>query len=385
MKFLRDFDFKNKQVLVRLGLNVPLEHGKIVNDFRIRASLPTIEYLLDQKAKIILLTHLGRPNGSIIDELRVDPIGLRISELIKRPVKKLDDCIGAEVEQVVKDMKSGDLVLLENIQFHPGEKEKSSEYIDFLASLADFFVFDAFGQAHRDYASISGLPKRLPSCAGLLLEKEIENLWRIMHRTEHPFVAVIGGIKISTKIKIIQSFLEKADSLILGGALANTVISAKGFAIGRSIIEEGMIEEAKKLELTNNNLHIPLDVVVSVDPSGNARTRIAPVGKTRAEEMILDIGPDTIQIFSQIISKAKMIVWNGPMGLFEVGRFISGSEQIAQKVAESSAFTLVGGGDTIFLLEQLNLLDKMDHVSTGGGAMLKFLADEKLPGIEALG
>lgn len=385
MKFLRDFDFKNKRVLVRLGLNVPLKNGKIVNDFRIRASLPTIKYLLDQKAKIILSTHLGRPNGSVVDELRVDQIGVRISELIKKPVKKLDDCIGADVERAVKDMQPGDMILLENIQFHPGEKEKSSGYIDFLASLADFFVLDAFGQVHRDYASISGLPERLPSCAGLLLEKEIENLRRIMHKTEHPFVAIIGGVKISTKIKVIKGFLEKADSLILGGALANTVISAKGFAIGRSVVEQGMIEEAKKLELTNNKLHIPLDVVVSVDPSGNAPTRIAPVGNTKAEEMILDIGPDTIQIFNQIISDAKMIVWNGPMGLFEVGKFLSGSEQVAQKVAQSSAFTLIGGGDTIFLLEQLNLLDKMDHVSTGGGAMLKFLANEKLPGIQALG
>ncbi|MAF20512.1 MAG: phosphoglycerate kinase [Parcubacteria group bacterium] len=384
MKFLKDFNFKDKRVLVRFGFDVPLKDGQVTNDFRIRTGVPTIEYLLNQGAKVILLTHLGRPNGQVVEELRVDPIGQKLAQLIDKPVKKLDDCIGSAVVQAIEQMKSGQVILLENVQFHPGEKTKDPSFINLLASLADFFVFEAFGQAHRDYASISGLSKKMPSCAGLLLEKEIENLHQTMDKTEHPFVVIIGGVKISTKIKVIKNYLAKADNLILGGALANTVIRAKGFAIGKSIIEEEMVAQAEKLELTNNKLHIPVDVVASADPTGKSSSRIAPVGKTEPEEMILDIGPDTVHLFNQIIAQAKMIVWNGPMGLFEVGAFNSGSEQVARAVAQSSAFSLVGGGDTICLLGELDLLDKIDHVSTGGGAMLKFLVNEKLPGIEAL-
>ena len=384
MKLLRDLDVKNKRVLVRVDFNVPIKDGQVVNDFRIRASLPTIEYLLSQKAKVILLSHLGRPNGQVIEKLRLDPIGQKISQLIERPVKKLNDCIGAEVEQAIKEMKLGEIILLENVQFYPGERENAPNYINSLANFADFFILDAFGQVHRNYASISGLAKKLPSGAGLLLEKEIKNLSKVLDKPEHPLVVIIGGIKISTKIKIIKNFLEKVDNLILGGALANTVISAKGFAIGSSIIEEEMVDEVKKLELTNTKLHIPVDVVVSTNPSGQVNSRIAPVGNTKDKEMILDIGPDTNQLFKRIISQAKMVIWNGPMGLFEVDKFASGSKELARAVAQSNGFSVVGGGDTISLLEQLDLLEKIDHASTGGGAMLKFLAGQKLPGIEAL-
>lgn len=387
MKFLRDFNFKDKRVLVRADFNVPLGNDNQVDereDWRLKAVLPTINYLLKQKAKIILLSHLGRPEGKIKEELRLNPIAQRLEELLNQKILKLDDCIGLEVERSISKMKEGQIVLLENLRFHAEEKENSPDFTKQLAKLGDFYVNDAFGTSHRSHASIIGLPKHLPSCAGLLLEKEINNLSKVLNKLEHPLLVIIGGVKISTKIKFIEIFLKKADSLILGGALANTVIRAKGFAIGRSIIEEEMIDQVKKLELTNNKLHLPVDAVASIDVSGDKDSRIAPIGKTNEDEMILDIGPDSENLFKEIIFQAKMIIWNGPMGIFEVDKFANGSREIAKAVAQSSAFSVVGGGDTIVLLEQLNLLDQIDHISTGGGAMLKFLAGEKLPGIEAL-
>ncbi len=385
MKFLRDFNFKGKRVLLRAGFNVPLnENGEISDDFRIKSVLPTIEYLRDHKAKIILLSHFGRPNGKIVEELRVDLIGKRISELLNQSVKKLNDCIGPEVEQAIKEMDDREVILLENVQFYPGEKRKDLNYIKSLASLADFFVLDAFGQAHRDYASISGLSEYLPSCAGLLLEKEINILSDVLENAKRPLAVIIGGSKISTKIKFMKKFLIEADDVLLGGALANTVIAAKGFAIGKSIYEQKMIENIKKINLTNTKLHLPVDAIASTDPFGKESSRIAPIGKTEEDEMILDIGPDTINLFKNIISQAKTVIWNGPMGIIEVDKFVNGSIQVAQLIANSQAFSMVGGGDSLFLLKKANLLDKINHICTGGGAMLNFLAEEKLPGIEAL-
>jgi len=387
MKFLRDFNFKDKHVLVRADFNVPLGDDNQVDekeDWRLKAVLPTINYLLEQKAKIILLTHLGRPGGKVKEELRLNPIAQRLEELLNQKILKLDDCLGLEVEKDIAEMKEGQIVLLENLRFYPQEKENSPDFAKQLAKLGDFYVNDAFGTSHRAHASIIGLPKYLPSCAGLLLEKEINNLSKVLNELENPLLVIIGGVKISTKIKFIEMFLKKADNLILGGALANTAIRAKGFAIGKSIIEEEMIDQVKKLELTNIKLHLPVDAVASIDIFGDKDSRIAPIGRTSEDEMILDIGPDSENLFKEIISKAKMIIWNGPMGIFEIDKFASGSREVAKAVAQSSAFSIIGGGDTIALLEQLNLLDQIDHISTGGGAMLKFLAGEKLPGIEAL-
>ena len=384
MKTVRDFNFKNKKVLLRADFNEPLKDGELTSDFRIKAVLPTIKYLVKEGAKVILLTHLGRPKGNMVKQLRVDPVGKRISRLLNKPVKKLNDCIGEKVEKEIKEMAAGDLILLENVQFHDGEIENSPDFVGSLANLADIFVMDAFGQSHRDYASISGLSKKMPSCAGLLLEKEVKVLSDVLNNADHPLVVIIGGVKISTKIKVIEKFLEKADDILLGGALANTVISAKGFAIGRSISEESMVKEVKKLQLTNTKLHIPVDVVVSSDPSGNADKRIAPVGNIGDNEMILDIGTDTSYLFNKIISQAKTIIWNGPMGLFEVNKFAAGSREVAQSVVRSKGFVVVGGGETNTLLEQLGLIGEMDHISTGGGAMLEFLTGAKLPGLEAL-
>ncbi|OGZ35584.1 MAG: phosphoglycerate kinase [Candidatus Portnoybacteria bacterium RIFCSPLOWO2_01_FULL_43_11] len=387
MKFLRDFNFYNKRVLVRADFNVSFgDDGRVDDkeDWRLKATLPTINYLLNQKAKIILLAHLGRPEGKIIENLRLNPIAQRLEELLGRPVIKLDDCLGREVEERLKALQKGEIILLENIRFYPGEKNNQEDFIRGLAKLGEIYVNDAFGTSHRAHASFVGLPKYLPSCAGLLLEKEVKVLSTLLEKPEHPLTVIIGGVKISTKIKMIKNFLDKADDLILGGALANTVIGAKGLAIGKSIVEEEMVEEVQKLELTNIKLHIPVDVVVSVDSSGQAPSRVAPVGNTQKEEMILDIGPDTIELFKRIISQAKIIIWNGPMGLFETEKFTQGTKEIAKAIAQSSAFSLVGGGDTVNCLSQLSLTEKISHISTGGGAMLQFLAGEKLPGIEAL-
>ncbi len=387
MKTLSDFNFKNKRVLVRVDFNVPIGEDKKVDnkeDWRIETALLTINYLLDKDAKVILLSHLGRPNGKIVEDLRLDPIAKRLEELLNREVIKLDDCIGKKVKERIKNIKSGEVILLENLRFHNGEKDNDPDFAKQLASYGEIYVNDAFSVSHRAHASLVGIPNYLPCCAGLLLEKEIKTLSNVLDKAERPLVVIVGGAKISTKIKFIEEFLFKADNLLLGGALANTIIAAKGLAIGRSVIEQGMIKEIERMELTNNKLNLPIDAIASIDPLGNAYSRIVPIGKTNKNEMILDIGPDTIKLYDQIISQAKTIIWNGPMGLIEVDKFIHGSEEVAKSITESQAFSIVGGGDSIFLLEKMNLLDKIDHVSTGGGAMLEFLIGEELPAIKVL-
>lgn len=387
MKTIKDFNFKNKRVLVRVDFNVPVGSDGLVDkteDWRLEASLPTIRYLLAQKAKIILLAHLGRPGGKVVESLRLNPVAKRLEELLGQLVVKLDDCVGREVEERIKDIQAGEVFLLENLRFYAGEKSNQLDFVQQLAKLGEFYINDAFGVIHRPHASIVGLPQHLPSCAGLLLEKEIKVMSDVLNNSKRPLTVIIGGVKISTKIKVIKNFLEKADDILLGGALANTVISAKGFAIGKSIVEKDMVEEVKKLQITNIKLHIPVDVVTSTDMSGNLIENISPVAKIRENEMILDIGPDTIDLFSEIISHAKTIIWNGPMGLFEIDKFALGSRKVAQAVIQNKNFSLVGGGDTISLLEQLNLLSEIKHISTGGGAMLEFLAGIELPGLRAL-
>jgi len=384
MKTLKDIDVKNKKVLLRVDFNVPIEQGKVANDFRIKSVLPTIEYLLNNQAKIIILTHLGRPQGKVVKDLRVDLVAKRLGEIIKRPIKKIDNSIGLEAEEEIKKMQPGEIIFLENVQFNQGEIDNLDEYSQALAELADVFVQEAFGQVHRDYASISGVPKYLPSCAGLLMEKEIKVLTEVMEDPKRPLIVIIGGAKISDKIKMIRKFIKSADHILLGGALANTVLWAEGIAIGKSKIEKEELKEASDIDHAHHKLHLPVDAIASSDPGGQMPVRITPIGKVSEDEMILDIGPDTEKLYSQIINQAQMILWNGPMGIFEVKVFSGGSEKVAEAVAKSKAFKVVGGGDTISCLEELNLLDKMDHVSTGGGAMLEFLSGNKLPGIEAL-
>lgn len=384
MKTLYDFNVTNKRVLVRTDFNVSLKDGQIVDDFRIRASLPTIKKLLEKKAKIILISHLARPAGHREREYTLKPIAQRLSELINQPVKFLDDCLGQSVQEAVNQMPAGQIILLENLRFYPEEENNHPEFAKQLASLAEIYLNDAFGVCHRAHASIVGLPQYLPSAAGCLLEKEIKVLSQILESHQGPLVAIIGGVKISTKLKVIKNFLAKADHLCLGGALANTILRAQGIAIGQSLVEEEMIEKIKELNLTDTKLHLPVDVVTALDSQNHTFNRIAPVGGTEENEVILDIGPETRELFSTIIKRAKTIAWNGPMGFFEIEEFAQGTKAVAEAVAQNKGFSLVGGGETITFLDKLGLSDKISHLSTGGGAMLQFLAGQKLPGIEAL-
>lgn len=384
MKTIRDINVVNKRVLVRADFNVSLDRQKkVIDDFRIRATLPTIRYLISQGAKIILIAHLGRPEGEM-EELRLEPVQERIEELLGAKIDKAPDCIGAEVEKLAKDLSSGQVLLLENLRFYHEEEANDSNFAQALAKLGEVYVNDAFGVSHRAHASVEAITKFLPSFAGLLLEKEIQNLSRARDNPEHPLVVVIGGTKISSKIKLIQNFLGRAEDIILGGALANTVLHAKGIAVGKSFVEEMTAPEIKKLEITDTRLHLPLDAILCPDKEGRGVHRRGPIGKTRADELILDIGPDSEALFARIIGAARMVIWNGPMGLFEVEVFAHGTQAIAEAITRSPAFSLVGGGETVAFLERLNLIDKFSFASTGGGAMMEFLTGETLPGLVAL-
>lgn len=383
MRFLKDLKVQNKRVIVRADLNVPLENGQITNDFRLQATLPTLKYLINQKAKIVLISHLGRPKG-VDEKYSLRPVSRHLEKLLGRTVQFIDDCVGQEAQDAARKLEPGQVILLENVRFHPEETANDPDFAKKLAGLGEIYVNDSFGVNHRSHASLVGVPQYLPGYAGFLLKKEIEILTKVLNKPERPLAVIIGGAKISTKIKVIESFLDSADNIVLGGALANTIISAKGLSIGKSVSEEGMVEEVKKLKLTNNKLHIPVDVIVSADLSGRGDSRITPVGKMEEDEMILDIGPNTVGLYGRVIAQAKTVIWSGPMGLFEVDQFSKGSKGVAQAVARGDGFSVVGGGDTIALLGELSLLDKMNHICTGGGAMLKFLTKEDLPAIKIL-
>ena len=397
MKFIRDINVVNKRVLIRADFNVDLDEGKkIIDDFRIRATLPTISYLMGKGAKIILMSHLGDPGATNglpaiglpqawqAGSLRLLPIRAKLQELLKTSIIMAGDCVGNEVREMARDLKSGQILFLENLRFHKEEKANDEKFAKELADLGDIYVNDAFAVSHRKHASLCAITKFIPPYAGLLLEKEIGVLEKAMKKSDHPLVVIIGGAKVSTKMKVIKNFLNVADDIILGGALANTVLHAKGIAIGKSIIEEKMTEDVKNIEITNTKIHIPVDTIVSIDKSGEARARIAPVGKTEENELILDIGPETEKLFGEVVKGAKTIIWNGPMGLFEKEKFANGTEIIARAVADCQCYSVVGGGETISYIDKLGLAEKFSHISTGGGAMLKFLAGEKLPGLIAL-
>lgn len=385
MKVLRDVIVKDKKVLVRVDFNVSLDEQKnVLDDFRIRATLPTIDYLKQQNAKIILMAHFGRPKGKIVPESSLEPVRRKLESLLGQPVQLALDCVGAAVEQLAASMSGGDVLLLENLRFHSEEEKNDETFAKQLASLGEVFVNDAFGVSHRAHASVCAIVKFLPSCAGLLLEKEIKTLTAVRDNPQHPLCAVIGGAKISTKIKLIQSFLNKAEDVILGGALANTVLHAQGVAIGRSFFEAEISPELKKLELTSTRIHLPVDAVLCENQQGIGSFRVGAVGSTGEEERILDIGPDSQKLFSSVIARAKMIVWNGPMGLFEAKSFDGGTIAIAEAIINSGAYSVVGGGETVAFLEKLGFIDKFSFVSTGGGAMMEFLSGDELPGVVAL-
>jgi phosphoglycerate kinase len=388
MKFktLEDVDVKNKKILVRADFNVPLDDlGNIFDETRILKSLPTIKYLLDQNAEIILMSHLGRPEGKAVERLRLEPVGLRLSKLLDEQVLTLMDSVGPAVERAIEGMEFGDIILLENIRFHSEEEANDKNFAKRLANLADIFINDAFGTAHRAHASTEGVSHFLPSAAGLLMEEEVRALSSVIEKPKRPFVAVIGGAKISTKIKVINKLLEKVDNLLLGGALANTILKAAGLEVGKSLVEEEMMGEARRLsEQRSKKLKVPVDAVVAEEAKEDAQARIVTINEIQSKEAVYDIGPETIGEFTDIIKGAKTIIWNGPMGKFEVVQFAEGTNSVAKAVAESKGESIIGGGETLVAVSRLALTDRVSFVSTGGGAMLKFLEGSELPALEAL-
>jgi 3-phosphoglycerate kinase len=386
MKGLKNFDFKSKRVLLRCDFNVPLsDQGNILDDFRIRKTIPTIDYLLKEKAKVILMSHLGDPGGEKVERLNLAPVQGVLEKYLNLPVAKAPDCLGPEVEELIDRMKGGEVLLLENLRFYREEEEGDEVFARKLAKLGDIYINDAFGASHRSHASIVGVPRFLPSAAGLLLEKEISVLSKIMENPARPFVALVGGAKIESKISVIKAFLEKADHLLLGGKIANSVLGVKGIWMNGKGLTQETIEMINEVPLTSTKLHLPVDALVALDSSGKPYVRESALAETKEHELLLDIGPETINIFSKIIREAETIVWAGPFGFFENPLFEKGTKEIAQAVTSNQkAFKVAGGGETLEFINRIGLAEKFNHVSTGGGAMLEFLSGKTLPGIAAL-
>ncbi|MCS7262507.1 MAG: phosphoglycerate kinase [Aquificaceae bacterium] len=388
-KTLRDVELKGKRVLVRVDFNVPMDElGNIEEDTRIRASLPTIEYLLDAQAKIILMSHLGRPKGRE-ERLSLQPVAKRLSRYINREVRMLPDCVGQEVEKEVLSMKEGDVLLLENLRFHEGESKGREDFAQALARLGEVYVSDAFGTCHRRHASVYLVPQLLkPAVMGFLLEKEISYFERAMVNPQRPVVALIGGAKVSSKLGIIKNLLKRVDKLFIGGAMAFTFIKAMGYKVGSSLVEEELLttaqdimEIARKLDV---RLYLPVDFVVGKEVSDNTPTRVVPWQEIPEGWMGLDIGPVSVGLLKEITGDAQTIIWNGPMGVFELDRFKDGTYQTARLLAQSSALTIAGGGDTDHAIHRAGVYNAIDFVSTGGGAFLELLEGNSLPCIEVL-
>lgn len=385
-KTIRDVDVQDKRVLVRVDFNVPIKNGVITDDTRITAALPTLQYLLDHGASLVLMSHLGRPAGTGFEEAySLKPVAARLSELLGREVKMAPDCIGPEVEAMAAALKPGEVLMLENTRFYKGESKNDLTIAEGLAKLGDLYVNDAFGAAHRAHSSTEGVARYLPAVAGFLMEKEIEFLSKAIENPERPYVAIIGGAKISDKIGVIRNLLGKVDWLLIGGGMANTFLAAKGYEMGDSLVEPESIEVAKELmALGGDKLVLPVDGVLADAFAADANTRIAPVNEIGAGWRMLDIGPETVDLFKSKIAGAKMVVWNGPMGVFEMAPFAKGTVAIAEMLAESGAVTIIGGGDSVAAIQQAGLADKMSHISTGGGASLEMLEGKVLPGLAAL-
>ena len=383
-KTVRDVDLKGKRVLMRADFNVPLEDGKITDDTRIRAALPTIKYILDQGASLILMSHLGRPKGPD-PALSLKPVAARLSELLGREVKMAPDCVGDEVKAMAEALKPGEVMLLENTRFHKGESKNDPEFAAQLAALGEIFVNDAFGTAHRSHASNVGVSQHLPAVAGFLIEKEIEFLSKATENPEHPYVVILGGAKVSDKIGVIENLLGKADTILIGGGMANTFFKAKGLEVGDSLVEDEALELARDLMTrAGGKLVLPVDVVVADAFDNDANRKVVPVDAVEPGWRILDIGSQTVALFKEKLANAKTVVWNGPMGVFEMPNFARGTFEIAQILADLDAVTIIGGGDSASAVNQAGVADKVSHVSTGGGASLEFLEGKVLPGIAAL-
>jgi phosphoglycerate kinase len=388
---IRDIDVKDKRVLVRVDFNVPMneETGVITDDSRIRAALPTIQYLIDHKAKVILCSHLGRPKGAPEDKFRLAPVAKRLSELLGKPVATTRDCIGPEAEAAAKALKSGDVLMLENLRFHAEEEKNDPDFSKALASLAEVYVNDAFGTAHRAHASIVGVTKYLqPAVCGFLLEKELVNLGGILTNPVHPFAALFGGAKVSDKVALIENILGKVNFILVGGGMAATFLKSEGYEVGQSLIEADRIQTAAdlitKTKANNISLILPLDVVITNDVSDKGSYQVVTIDKVPKDMKIVDIGPKTMESFTATLKKCKTVFWNGPMGVYEIPQFAKGSIAMAQLLAGLKASTVIGGGSTADMVYDMKLADKMTFVSTGGGASMSFLSGEVLPGVEAL-
>lgn len=387
-KSIKDVDLKGKRVLVRVDFNVPLEDGRITDDTRIRASLPTIQYLIEQDCRVALVSHLGRPDGKVVDKLRMTPVAERLGELLGAPVPHVLDCVGPDVEKALAALKGGQVAMLENVRFHPEEEQNDPAFAEQLARLGDVYVNDAFGTAHRAHASTEGVAHHLPAVAGLLMMREIEVMDQALSKPSRPFVAIIGGAKVSDKIGVLQNLLGKVDSLLVGGGMANTFLMAIGCQVGESLLEKDKVAEARDLIREADRRHVqltlPKDVVVASEFSNDAESKTVSVQETPTGWRIMDIGPATVQQFGEIIVPAKTVVWNGPMGVFEMSHFADGTRGVAEAVAACRGLTIVGGGDSVAAVEQAGLASKISHISTGGGATLELLEGRTLPGVAAL-
>ncbi len=386
---IKDLSLAGKRVLVRVDFNVPLDGSTIADDTRIRAALPTIQYILEQKGQVILMSHLGRPEGQSKPELSLIPVSERLAELLNRPVPMAPDCIGPDVVAAVDKLQDGDLLLLENLRFHPEEEENDPEFAKQLAARGDLYVNDAFGAAHRAHASTEGITHYLHPCAaGLLMEKEIQYLSWVLENPRHPFLAILGGAKVSDKIGVIINLLEKADELIIGGGMAYTFLKAKIREVGDSLVEDDKISLARDILKKSVDLgvpiYLPIDHVVTDTFAPDARSQIVLRNGITKGWQGMDIGPATVQKFSNVIRKAKTIVWNGPLGVFEFDRFAKGTSAIAAAIANTDAISIIGGGDCVAAVQKAGVADKMTHISTGGGASLEFLEGKQLPGVAAL-
>ncbi|MCZ8513930.1 phosphoglycerate kinase [Paenibacillus filicis] len=387
-KSVRDVEVSGKRVFVRVDFNVPLENGKITDDTRIRETLPTIKYLTERGAKVILASHLGRPKGGVVEEMRLTPAAERLSELLGKPVAKANEAIGDAVKAQVAALNDGDVLLLENVRFYAGEEKNDPELAKAFAELADLYVNDAFGAAHRAHASTEGIAHHLPAVSGLLMEKELEVLGKALNNPDRPFTAIVGGAKVKDKIAVIEKLIEIADNIIIGGGLSYTFFKAKGYEIGKSLVDNDRLELVQEFERKAKekgvNFLLPVDIVVGDDFSPKANSKIVPVDGIPADWEGFDIGPETRKIYADVIRNSKLVVWNGPMGVFELEPFKNGTQAVAEACAETSGYTVIGGGDSAAAVEKFHLGDKMDHISTGGGASLEFMEGKALPGVVAL-
>jgi phosphoglycerate kinase len=384
-KTVEDIDVGGKRVLVRVDFNVPIEDGKVADDTRMEAAMPTINYLLDQGAALILCSHLGRPKGQVDPALSLKPVAEHLDKMIDVPVSFAEDCIGPEAESAAKALQPGQILVLENTRFHAGEKANDPDMARQLASLADVFVNDAFGTAHRAHASNVGVTDYLPTAAGYLIEKEIEYLGNALENPERPFVAILGGAKISGKIEAISSLLEKADQILIGGGIANTFFKAKGYSLGDSLVEDDALDIAEALlEKGGDVLHLPVDVVIADKFDAEAESKTMDVGDVPDGWQILDLGPKTVEMYADIVAQAKTVAWNGPLGVFEFEKFAQGTFGVAQAVADSPAVSIIGGGESAAAIRKSGLTGKVSHVSTGGGASLQMLEGKELPGLAAV-